>query len=83
MAIRVFGTTWCPMTTATLRHLDQLGVKYQFIDIEADPKAAQWVRRQNDGKERKPTLDIDGVILSEPSNAEVDSALRQLDPAHR
>lgn len=82
MAIRVFGATWCPMTTTTLRHLDQLGVKYQFIDIEADPKAAEWVRRQNNGKERKPTLDIDGVILSEPSNAELDRTLRQQNIAH-
>jgi len=83
MAIRVFGATWCPMTTSTLRHLDQLGVKYQFIDIDEDSKAAEWVRSQNDGKERKPTLDIDGVILSEPSNAEVDRTLRQQHGAHR
>ena len=66
-----------PMTTGTLRHLDELGVKYDFVDVEADPKAAEWVRSQNDGKERKPTLDMNGVILSEPSDAEVDRVLKE------
>jgi mycoredoxin len=79
MSIRVFGALWCLMTTGTLRHLDELGVKYDFIDVETDRKAAEWVRRQNDGKERKPTLDMDGVILSEPSDAEVDRVLKELD----
>ena len=76
MAIRVFGADWCPLTTAAKRHLDRLGVQYQYVDIERDPEAAKWVRSQNEGKEKKPTLDIDGVVLSEPTNAEIDRVLK-------
>ena len=77
MAIRIFGADWCPLTTAALRHLDRAGVQYQYVDIEKDPEAAEWVRNQNDGKEKKPTLDIDGVVLSEPTSAEIDRVLKE------
>jgi mycoredoxin len=77
MAIRVFGADWCPLTTGTLRHLDKLGLQYEYVDIERDPDAAEWVRTENGGKEKKPTVDIDGVILSEPTNAELDRVLKQ------
>ena len=52
MAIRVFGADWCPLTTAAKRHLDRLGVQYQYVDIERDPEAAKWVRSQNEARKR-------------------------------
>jgi mycoredoxin len=51
-------------------------VPYDYVNIEADRDAAEWVREQNGGKERKPTLDIAGEILAEPSNAALEQALR-------
>lgn len=64
------------MTKSALAHLDRLGVKYEYIDIDHDRKAAQWVAAQNDGKEKKPTIDIDGEVLSEPSSAYLDQVLQ-------
>jgi len=52
-----------------------MDVSYEYIDIESDPNSAEWVKRQNHGKELKPTVDIDGEILAEPSNAELEQAL--------
>jgi glutaredoxin len=78
MAIKVYGADWCHMTTDTLAHLKHLGVAYEYIDIERDKKAAAWVRAQNHGKERKPTLDINGTILIEPDNEELEETLREL-----
>ena len=75
--VKVFGADWCSMTKRTLSHLDQLGVPYDYVDIDNDPKAREWVSSQNHGKEKKPTLDIGGTILSEPSNSELDSVLKQ------
>ena len=74
--IKVYGADWCSLTKGTRAHLDELGVAYDYIDVEQDATAAQWVRDQNDGKERKPTLDIAGQVLSEPSNEELDRTLR-------
>ena len=64
------------MTKSALAHLDQLGVQYAYINIDQDREAAQWVASQNDGKEKKPTIDIDGEVLSEPSNRALDKTLQ-------
>ena len=36
------------------------------------------MRAQNDGKEKKPTLDINGTILTEPDDDELDEVLREM-----
>jgi len=83
MAIKVYGADWCPTTTTTREHLDELGVDYDYIDVEADRAAAKWVKDQNGGKEKKPTLDINGNVLSTPSEEELDAALRDAGVIHR
>jgi len=75
--VKVYGADWCHDTQATLAELKELQVPFDYIDIEADPKAAAWVRDQNNGKEKKPTLDIDGQVLSVPSNQELQQVLRE------
>ena len=74
--IKVYGADWCGLTRYTLRHLDELGVAYEYIDVDNDQQASEWVKQQNNGKEKKPTLDIDGRVLTAPSNRQLDEALR-------
>ena len=52
-------------------------IPYQYVNIDRDRKAARWVASQNGGKEKKPTLDIGGTVLSEPSNEELDKVLTE------
>jgi len=78
MAVKVYGADWCHMTNDTLSCLKRLGVEYSYINIERDPEAAAWVRAQNDGKEKKPTLDIDGTVVTEPDDEELAETLRGL-----
>ncbi len=73
--IKVYGADWCPLTKMTLAHLKELDVPFKYINIDEDRTAAKWVAEQNDGKEKKPTLDIDGQILTEPTNDELDEVL--------
>ena len=73
--IKIFGADWCPMTNRTREHLQHLGVDYEYIDVEKDPQASDWVKQQNDGKEKKPTLLIDDEVLRTPSVEELDEAL--------
>lgn len=73
--VKIYGADWCFLTHRSMDHLRHRGVPFDYINIERDPKAAEWVRSQNGGKEKKPTVDIDGTILSEPSNEELDAAL--------
>ena len=75
--VKVYGADWCSMTTKTLAHLEKVGVPFEYIDVEADDAASQWVKDQSGGKEKKPTLDLGGRILVEPTNSQLDTALRE------
>jgi len=74
--VKVYGTEACEDTSATCNNLDSLGVQYQYIDVEADAKAQAWVKEQNGGKQKTPTVDVRGRILIEPSERELEEALR-------
>jgi len=73
--VKVYGADWCSMTQQTLSYLDEMKVPYDYVNIEKDDRAREWVKRQNDGREKKPTLDIRGEILTEPSDDELQSVL--------
>lgn len=75
--VKVYGADWCGDTTRTRKQLDELGVAYDYVNVEEDEQAARWVREQNDGKERKPTVKLGEQILSVPEDAELESALRE------
>ena len=75
--VEVYGVDWCVDTQRTRRLLDRLGVAYQYINVEQDQKASDWVKQQNNGKERKPTVKIGAQVLAEPSDQALEQALRQ------
>jgi glutaredoxin len=75
--VKVYGADWCGDTQRTLRFLNEQNVSYDYINIEEDERAADWVKQQNDGKERKPTVKLGARVLSVPSDAELESALRE------
>ena len=74
--VTVYGADWCPLTTNARSLLDEQGVNYSYIDIDKDEKAAKWVRDHNGGKEKKPTIDVDGEVVTEPTNSELQNLLR-------
>lgn len=73
--VKVYGADWCGDTKRTLKTLDNLGVAYDYINVEEDEQASNWVKEQNDGKERKPTLKLGEQVLSVPSEEELKAAL--------
>jgi len=76
-AVKVYGADWCGMTRRTLSYLDDVGVDYDYINVEQDRRASEWVKRHADGKEKKPTVDVSGSILVAPDNTELAEALRE------
>jgi glutaredoxin len=72
----VYGADWCGMTRRTLAQLEDLGVDYEYINVEQDEQASAWVKEQNEGKEKKPTLKVAADVLCAPSNAELERILR-------
>ena len=74
--VEVYGADWCGDTPRTRRQLDRLGVAYRYINVEHAPPASAWVKRQNGGKERKPTVKVGAQVLAEPGDEELEQALR-------
>jgi glutaredoxin len=74
--IKVYGADWCGDTKRTLKYLDNLNVNYEYIDVEKVESASEWVKSQNDGKERKPTVLVGSRVLSVPSESELEAALK-------
>jgi mycoredoxin len=77
LGVKVYGADWCADTRHTLAFLDRVGVAYEYINVEEDARAAEWVKERNDGRERKPTVDVAGQVLSVPSDHDLTGALRE------
>jgi glutaredoxin len=44
--VEVYGADWCRDTQRMRRHLDNLGITYQYLDVEQDQQASAWVKQQ-------------------------------------
>ena len=70
--IILYGTTWCPDCKRSKQFLGEQRIHYDWVDIENDADAMNYVEQVNRGKRIIPTIVFpDGSILVEPSNAEL------------
>ena len=68
----VYGAPWCPDCRRAKQFLGEQRVPYDWIDIDLDDEARDYVQRVNDGKQIIPTIVFeDGSILVEPTNSEL------------
>ena len=73
--IVVYGAHWCRDTVRTRSFLNRHGIPYTLMDVETDAQAAQRVMEWNKGQLSTPTLDIEGRIVTEPSDEELGELL--------
>ena len=70
--ITVYGAHWCPDCRRSKQFLGEHQIPYNWVDIEEDPQAEQFVIEKNDGKRIIPTIIFkDGSHLVEPTNAQL------------
>lgn len=74
--IKVYGADWCEDTRHARRHLERMGVRYDYLNIDFDSRARQFVVQRNDGKQVTPTVVVAGDVLIEPDEGELDRLLR-------
>lgn len=68
--ITLYGAHWCPDCRRSKQFLGEHQIPYQWVDIEQDEAAEQFVIQTNAGKRIIPTIVFDdGSFLVEPSNA--------------
>lgn len=76
--LTMFGAEWCIDCRRTKKQLDSLGVAYDYVDLEANPAAAD-IAREISGRTNIPVVVYpDATHHVEPSNADVEEKLRQL-----
>lgn len=77
--IILYGRRYCGQVYNTKKKFDEEGIDYEYIDIQQDPQAREYVRQVNNGFESVPTIVFpDGSILTEPSTKELEEKLASL-----
>jgi mycoredoxin len=67
--IKMYGTQWCPDCLRAKQVFTQQKIVYDWIDIEKDAGAADYVEKINGGYKSVPTIVFpDGSVLVEPDN---------------
>ncbi len=72
----VYGAEWCKDCRRSKALLTRLGVDHVDVDLEAEPERAAEAEALS-GRKRIPVIHFaDGLVLSEPSDADLEQALR-------
>ena len=84
-ALTVYGSANCHYTIRSRALLDDLGVEYNFYDVDKDAALARTAWALQNGGQKVPVIDFgEGKVLVEPSNEELTQALQRTDglPIH-
>lgn len=77
----LFGADWCPDCRRSKRFLQDNQINFMFVDVDEKPEAAELVMSLNNGKRIIPTILIDFVPYSNPSNDTLTRVLELDKPA--
>ena len=78
----MYTTPWCGYCHRLQGQLDREGIRYDVVDIEQVPSAADVVMSANNGNQTVPTLVYDdGSAHTNPSMAQVKQKLAALEAA--
>lgn len=77
--ITMYGAEWCGDCRRSTALLKELGVEYNYINVEEVPEAADKVVEINGGAQSIPVIVFDdGTHLTEPSDPALREKLTQL-----
>ena len=77
--ITMYGAEWCGDCRRSSALLKELGVNYNYINVEKDPSAADKVVEINGGAQSIPVIVFeDGTHLTEPSDPALKAKLTEL-----
>ncbi|MGA8267004.1 MAG: glutaredoxin family protein [Candidatus Acidiferrales bacterium] len=68
--IKVYLTSWCWDCRRARKFLKEHGIEFEGIDIDESPDAEDVVLRENEGRRKVPTFEVDGRYFAcSPFNA--------------
>ena len=76
IALKIYATDWCFDCRRVKRFLMEMNIHFDWIDIDQDKQAEQYVIQVNRGMRSVPTLLFeDGSTLTEPSESQLSKKL--------
>jgi len=77
--VTMYGADWCGDCRRSKRFMEENNVVFDYIDVEADPSAADKVVEINGGAKSIPVIVFsDGTHLTEPSDNDLKAKLKAL-----
>ena len=76
--ITMFGAEWCSDCRRSKKLLDEMGVDYEYVDLEADLTAAARAEAISGRKSIPVVAFSDGTHFVEPSDADLRSKVEAL-----
>jgi glutaredoxin len=52
--VKIYSTTWCHWCAEEKDYLDSKGVKYDYVEVDTDPKEAEEYQKVSDGAQGVP-----------------------------
>lgn len=74
-AVKIYSTTWCVYCRMVKEYLGKLGVPFQEIDIEKDPKAAEYIMGKSHSA-AVPQIEIGDKVILGFDRPKIDQALK-------
>lgn len=75
MTITMYSTPWCGYCRRLKRQLDEAGIPYLEIDVDATPGYDQRIIEASGGYRTVPTVEVGDRMLVNPTLTEVKEAL--------
>ena len=75
MKIKLYGASWCGDCVRAKDFLDKQSINFEYFNVDFVASAAAKVESVNNGKRIIPTVIVDGVPLTNPSNEALAEAL--------
>ncbi len=77
--VKFYGAMWCGDTRRARSWMDKHKVAYEWIDVDKDKEAEEFVKSVNNGFRSIPTIVFgDGSRLVEPSTKKLEEHVRAL-----
>jgi len=73
--IIIYGAEWCGFCHMAMRYLDDKKVKYNYIDVDKDPKSGA-VAVDKSGQRGIPVIDLAGDIIIGFDRPKIDASLK-------
>lgn len=73
--VKIYSTSWCGFCKQAMKYFDSIGVKYNDVNVEADPSEAEAMVKKT-GQMGVPVIEIGDATIIGFDRPKIDAALQ-------